>query len=153
MTQEAPDTLVRWTRRLGFGGLLPFVLLALGVWLGPASIRATLVAAQVRYAAAILTFVGALHWGIALASPGLEPRITARALAWGIAPSLYCWLVALLPARLSLPMLVAGLVIALAADQMFYRRYPVPGWFLGVRWLLTVGAAVSLAITALSPAI
>lgn len=145
MTPPA-DTLARWARLLGFGGLIPFAALALGAWLAPADWRAPLLAAQVQYAASILTFIGALHWGIALAAPGpaLQARDARLALVWSVIPSLYCWLAALQPTGRALGLLVAGLAVALAVDERLYGRYPVPGWFIGLRRLLTGGACLSL---------
>ena len=65
ITQTARPPAVTW---LGYGGLLPFVGTALtffldrhhgSVWLHMA----------LAYGAVILSFVGALHWGFAMAHP------------------------------------------------------------------------------------
>lgn len=153
MTTSA-DTLARWARFLGLGGLIPFVTLALGAWLGPVESRAALFASQVQYAASILTFIGALHWGIALAAPAasLDEAGARRALVWSVTPSLYCWLAATQPPGRALALLAAGLAVALVVDERLYRTYPVPRWFIGLRRLLTAGACASLLVTWLAAA-
>ena len=59
-------TLQRWRAVLGYGGLVPFVSLALLVWLTPQPVARFLVAMQLAYGAMILCFVGAVHWGRSL---------------------------------------------------------------------------------------
>lgn len=52
----------------GYAGVLPFVVGLLGVLLAPAADwRLQAQQAAVDYGAVILSFVGALHWGLALA--------------------------------------------------------------------------------------
>jgi hypothetical protein len=51
---------------LGFGGLIPFIVLALASWFGPVVHQAKILRALLAYAATIASFVGALHWGAAM---------------------------------------------------------------------------------------
>jgi Protein of unknown function (DUF3429) len=63
---------------LGYGGLLPFIGLA--VLIGVDAHHATLWSdALVGYGAVILSFVGALHWGFAMSMPALDPGLAGRA--------------------------------------------------------------------------
>jgi Protein of unknown function (DUF3429) len=140
-----------WARWLGLAGLVPFMFLAGALWMAPASMRTFVASAEVHYAASVLSFLGALHWGFALASPGLDERHRRQALVWGVLPSIYSWLVVLAPARLALGLLVAGLLIVLGVDQGLYRRYRSPAGWLALRWVLTIGAAASLTVSVLSP--
>ena len=50
----------------GFGGLAPFLILALFVWTLPDLYRLIVFDILVHYASVILSFVGAVYWGIAL---------------------------------------------------------------------------------------
>jgi hypothetical protein len=97
------------------------------------------------YAASILSFVGALHWGVLLATPShrLEKRGHLRYL-WSIVPSLYAVAVSMLPPTWALPFLGLGLVIAYAVDVPIYRKQGNLQWFLKLRTLLTVVAVLSV---------
>ena len=75
-----------------------------------------------------------------------------RALVWSVIPSLYCWLAASQPPGRALALLTVGLAVALVVDELLYRFYPVPRWFIGLRRVLTGGACLSLVVTALAPA-
>ena len=53
---------------LGYLGLLPFVTGAGAVWFGPTALAAWAEEAMLLYAAIVLSFVGAVHWGLAMHS-------------------------------------------------------------------------------------
>lgn len=140
------------------GGLIPFFVLAVAaVALGDdrASIA---VVAQIQYAASILSFVGALHWGIALAAPAMSAARARVALAWSVLPSLYAWAAVVVPdlmpdldaAHTTLALLAAGFVFAWLVDLALYRGHPVPAWFFRLRTTLTMGATLSLLVTLLA---
>ena len=125
---------------LGLAGLLPFFANALFAWLTVPSEVGGLLRSQAHYAASILTFLGALHWGVTLATPSITGARAAWRLVWGVTPSLIAWIVTLYPVAMSLPALFFGLAAALAVDGVLYRDTPVPRWFLTLRVVLTVGA-------------
>jgi len=99
---------------------------------------------QVHYAGVIFTFLGALHWGVTLASPGIVDGAAVTRMLWGVVPAVFAWVVTLYPADLSLPLLFAGLLLALGVDWLLYRATPVPRWFLGLRTVLTAGALLAV---------
>ena len=88
MTETARERPTTMARLLGFGGLIPFVGLALASWIAPPAYQPELVRSLVAYAATIASFVGALHWGAAMHRSDLN---TTAALAWGVVPSLVAW--------------------------------------------------------------
>jgi len=134
-----------WAKRMGFGGLIPFVLLALGVWLADPAYRAFTGLALLGYGAVITTFLGAIHWGLVMRA-GAPPSLAV--LAWGVSPSLVAW-VALLLGPVTGLWVVAGLLWACyAADRVLYPRFQVQGW-LPMRWTLTVVASASCLLGAL----
>lgn len=160
MTELAPpDTrtaaLARLAWLLGLGGLIPFAALAFLALTGDADTSRVAVDAQIHYAAAILSFVGALHWGIALAAPHMSAGRTTAALLWSVVPALWAWVATsapnLLPdtdaAHLSLSLLAAGLATAFVVDRRLYAGHPVPAWFLRLRALLSGGATLSVLVT------
>jgi hypothetical protein len=157
----------RWRSLLGYGGLLPFAGLALLAWLAPPAVARLAITAQVGYGAVILAFVGALHWGRALAAdePGAPVHSDAGrgsraaggggALLWSVMPSLWAWAASLLAPRVALLALAAGLVLAWAVDQRLYAEDRDRRWhagFLRLRALLTAVATLALLASAAAPA-
>ncbi|MCZ8252128.1 MAG: DUF3429 domain-containing protein [Hylemonella sp.] len=140
---------------LGYGGLLPFALGALGLLLMPKG-HALWQAMLLGYAAIILSFVGALHWGFAMSAsaadaPGLY--------SWSVVPALLGWVALLLPGVLPLlgsdlrsgtVLAAALLIVAYAAhylqDRRLTRRQALPAWYLPLRLRLSSGAVLALAV-------
>jgi len=137
---------------LGNLGLVPFFVLAILSWLpwsDGAALRVQF--ALVAYAAVILSFLGAVHWGLALANPGLDKSRSWNALGWGVIPSLLGWLALLMlllgmPAAMVLAFLIGDLLLVRIVDGQLVRLYatPVPSWYLALRTRLTIGAALCL---------
>ncbi len=141
MTQ--PPRIAQW---LGYGGLLPFVGLAgLDLWMNsPDGTR--IAAALLAYGASILSFMGAIHWGLALrdnASPD------TKLLLWGVVPSLVAWLALLLGTASGLWLVALGLWMCFAVDRMVYPRFGLRSW-LPMRLVLTLVATLACALTAWS---
>jgi len=90
---------------LGYAGLLPFVACVLAIALLEGEARAFGVRALVAYGAVILSFLGAVHWGLLLRQP--DAAAPAR-LAIGVLPSLAGWVALLLPDRYALALLVVS---------------------------------------------
>ena len=143
MTPALPDSLRRTARWLGYGGLIPFLVLA-PVSLLDTHHGITWSDALFAYGAVILSFVCALHWGFAMALPGLDERTRVRSLLWSVVPSLMAW-----PALLLVPMeaavlLVIGFVLHYIQDRRLARHAELPAWYLPLRLQLTVVACLSL---------
>lgn len=149
MSQVTPDANLRlWAAVLGLGGLIPFVghvvLMLATDWFSVQRVAAS----QVAYGAAILTFVGALHWGMALADPGgVEQRLTL--LMWvSVLPSLVAFVALQLAVVHALWLIAAGLMAMLAFDFYAYRQRRDLEWFIRLRVILTVVGVLCLVITA-----
>jgi hypothetical protein len=154
MTQdrEIPAT-QRFAWILGLAGLLPFFAHALFSWLSPPAELVGVLRSQAHYAAAILTFVGALHWGVAIATPSIVDGRAVTRMVWSVMPSMYAWIVTLYPTDVSLPLLFGGLLVALVVDWLLYRDTPVPRWFLILRTVLSAGALASVGASWLAMAV
>jgi hypothetical protein len=135
-----PTATQRLAWLLGLAGLLPFFAHALFAWLTSPYEVAGLLRSQVHYTAVILSFLGALHWGVMIASPSVEGSPAGVRMAWSVMPALYAWVVSLYPVDLALPLLFVALPVVFLVDLAFYRKMPVPRWFLVLRAVLTVGA-------------
>jgi hypothetical protein len=129
---------------LGYGGLIPFVGLAVLTWMAP--IHASLWQhAQLTYAAVILSFVGALHWGFAMLAPDLTARTRTAAYVWSVFPALLAWVALLLPAFIGSLTLIVVFLAHYLQDRSIARALPLPAWYLPMRVRLTVVAALSIA--------
>ena len=124
--------------RLGLAGLLPFVLGAALVWLTRGAVQAQATAALAAYGAVIVSFLGGIHWGLAMQQAPPRPAL----LAWGVVPSLLAWLALALPLALGLAWLGATLITCYVVDRRVYAEAGVASW-LPLRLRLTVVASLS----------
>jgi len=124
--------------RLGYVALVPFVLGAVLVWGVRADAHAHVTAALSAYAAVVLAFVGAIHWGLAMRAAQPAPRL----FAWGIAPALVAWVAVLMPPDAGLVIHGVMLVMCYAVDRKVYPAQGVAGW-LTLRFRLSVVASLS----------
>lgn len=99
----------------------------------------------IGYGAVILSFLGGIQWGVGLKA---APR------AWlpysvAIAVSLTGWVSMLMPPLWGLLVLAGGFISAFVYDAISVGIFRLPGWFLGLRSLLTVSVMSCLALAAL----
>ena len=128
-----------WATRLGYGGLIPFVVLALATWMADPAYRAFSGLSLLGYGAAIASFLGAIHWGLVMRDPSHQSHAV---LVWGVVPSLGAWLALMLGPVPGL-FVIAGLLLAcFAVDRVVYPGLQVRGW-LPMRLLLTLVASAS----------
>ena len=121
---------------LGYLGILPF--LAGFILLFNTNTAAVALEGIRNYAALILTFVGAIHWGRAMssASPSL--------LSLSVLPSLLAWCTLFLAAKWALPVLMCGF---LALYMFDHREYQDATWFQRLRAQLTLSVCVLLMLS------
>jgi hypothetical protein len=140
---------------LGNLGLVPFFVLALLAWpwSGPFAVRVELALAV--YAAVILSFLGAVHWGLALANPGLNKAQSWNAFGWGVIPPLLGWLAVLMlvlgvPSPVVFAFLIGDLLLVRVMDGTLMRLYAAAPavWYLALRTRLTLAASLCLLIAA-----
>jgi glutaredoxin-related protein len=125
---------------LGVAGLIPFAAGALGLWLAPAALAADILSLLVLYAALILAFVGAVHWGAALHAGRGDPATLWARLIVSVAPALLAWASFGFSARTALGLILLGFVAVYVVDQVAERRGELPRWYLKLRTGLTAGA-------------
>lgn len=125
-------------RVLGLAGLLPFLAGAIALaMLEAPGLRAWAGTALVAYGALIATFLGGIHWGLAMR--GVQP--VSMRLGWGVSPSLLGWVALLLPVNLGLWLLAVLLLACYAVDRKLYASAELSGW-LGLRLQLTSVASL-----------
>jgi hypothetical protein len=144
----SPDPIRTTALRLGMLGLVPFVGLAGGAAFGPEDVQAAASPALLAYGATILSFLGGIHWGFALARPFLAQREILLMLGVGVMPQLLGWVALIVPATLGHVLCAGGLVLFLVADREAVGRGLAPAWFMQLRWPLSCGAAITMLIGA-----
>lgn len=143
LTLIHPPALPRHVAWLGYGGLLPFIALA-ALAGGDPHHRLAWSDALAGYGAVILSFIGALHWGVAMSAPGLDPARRRRAFVWSVVPALLAWPATLLAGSLAPLILLLGFVLHIVQDKMLAEPAGLPVWYLPLRWRLTVVACICL---------
>jgi hypothetical protein len=135
----------------GLAGLLPFIAGSLGGWVLPEAAAAWASGALVGYGAVILTFVGAIHWGLALGlvhardTDAGAPSILFG-YAWSVVPALLGWAALLLPRSGGLLLLIVGFGLQLFIDARLAAVHRLPAWYLGLRLLLTTVVITCLVV-------
>lgn len=117
MTHKMPQ--VAWF--LGYAGLIPFLGLMFSVVFDtPLPLATDLSSADwlLVYAAVIISFLGAVHWGVAL---GMRETLNDERCGWlmtySILPSLLAWIALLLPDQVALFAVSVLIVLAYFADR------------------------------------
>ena len=138
---HAPSRLA-WS--LGLAGLIPFLAGAALQWFTPPGWRMLAGTALLVYGAVIVSFLGGIHWGLAMRS---DPAQASPRLVWGVLPSLLGWLAVLLDSPWGQLLLAASLLACLAVDRRVYRDRGLATW-LPLRWLLTGVATLCMLLGA-----
>lgn len=138
-SDPAPDDAGRRAAvTLGYAGLIPFVAAAGLSWYPPLSAVAS--AALLAYAAVILAFLGAVHWGVALHAG--RGRSSGR-YAWSVLPALTAWPLLLAPPRYGLPLMALAVFAWWLVERRLIANL-LPGWYLHLRDPLSLVAIFSL---------
>ncbi len=136
---------------LGYGGLIPFVLLAALLWLVEPDLQGFVAIALAAYAAMIAAFLGGIHWGIGWSAGGLrqggQPHAQRRHFLWGVVPSLLAWPGLIMPPYAGLAWLGFVLMLSYLADRTLYAHAGLQRW-LTLRFRLSAVASLSCFIGA-----
>lgn len=134
---------------LGYAGTIPF--------LSGAALSFTLtdpapIASSVQlYGSSILSFLGAVHWGVALQSSAMAsaaPASSKRDFTISVVPSLVAWGAAMLPAEEGLFVLSISFAGMLLYDSYRFRSgQGVPSWYRRLRRPLSLAAILGSLIT------
>ncbi|HQT42886.1 MAG TPA: DUF3429 domain-containing protein [Halothiobacillus sp.] len=126
---------------LGVAGLLPFIGLTVATWFGPAEWHAPLIHALAVYAALIISFLGGVHWGVALS----RPEHARQHMLLGVAPAMLAWGAVLLPwSILALSAFILLLLLCWWIDRLWFGGIGQRLGYGALRTGLTAVAALSL---------
>jgi hypothetical protein len=133
-------------KALGYAGLVPFIVFSTGCWI-PLPFVSDAAAILVAYAAVILSFMGAVHWGAAMARSG---HATGKYYISSVIPALIAWPALLIEQSLALAVLLAGFIGLYVYDRSVQREQVFPGWYIPLRTKLTAIVSLCLAAALLS---
>ncbi len=145
---QGGDPIPRSAFWLGTAGLIPFVVLASALYALP-DYRPTVLFWLTSYAAVILSFVGAVHWGAAMLHPRMNEADRALFMTWSVVPALVAWAALLMPPRTGLLLMAAAFAAHYGADRQFAQRFNLPPWYLRLRAGLSAVAILCLLLAIL----
>ncbi|WVN41276.1 DUF3429 domain-containing protein [beta proteobacterium MWH-UniP1] len=131
---------------LGYGGLIPFVGLAVLLLSGSRDIVSNPGAWLLAYGAVILSFVGALHWGFAMLAPKIDRARRTQCYVWSVVPALIGFLALILNSTLSYSLLIVGFALAYWQDADLANKISLPGWYPRLRAQLSIVASLCLLV-------
>jgi heme/copper-type cytochrome/quinol oxidase subunit 2 len=125
--------------QLGYLGLIPFIALALLMWLVDEDLHPFISIALSSYAATVASFLAGVHWAVGFLSQQDSAR---HHIWWSIALSLLAWFGVVLPAYAGLPFLAMLLMVAYLVDRKTYPDAGLKHW-LTLRFRLTVISCIA----------
>jgi len=128
---------------LGYAGLLPFIACVLGIAALDGAPRQFAVRALVAYGAVILSFLGAVHWGLLLRAAQAPVQ---RQLVIGVLPSLAAWAALLLQDRQALAVLVVAFGVFWLYEHRVAGLALLPADYLRLRRSLSLAVCSLLAL-------
>ena len=147
--EDSVEATPKAAKVLGAAGALPFVGLALLAVAGPTDWHDFASTALIAYGAVILSFLGGIQWGLAIAAD-VSTTVLVRRLSISVIPSLIGWLSLLAARDVGLILVASTLLVVLAIDVVAVRSGEAPGWYTRLRWPLTLAAATSLTLAVLA---
>jgi hypothetical protein len=147
---EAADTKVPLSAAwLGGLGALPFIGLAGAMPFLVGAPRSVAAHALVAYGATILSFLGGIHWGLAIGRPaGADQTKLPARLILSVIPSLAAWAALLVADTTGLFILATAVAAMLWVDLRAARIGEAPRWYPALRIPLTCIVVAALILGA-----
>ncbi len=134
------SALIPW---LGYAGLIPFLFFGVSAWIPQEAWKDFALHALGVYGAVILSFLGAVHWGLYLADRGHRAaRLPGP--AWAVIPAVAAWGALLLPPPMALALLALMFPLVLLVDRNSLPGHRIPARYMAMRGFLTLGATLTL---------
>ena len=126
---------------LGWAGLIPFGLAALGTHSGIDTLILYGFLGGTAYGAVILSFLGAVHWGLSM-----QDDRSPYWYVWSITPALFGFASLLLfDVEMRIVALIPLFALAWTVDRKAANHGLIPNWYMRLRSMLTAGAMSCLA--------
>ncbi|HEY4345271.1 MAG TPA: DUF3429 domain-containing protein [Parvibaculum sp.] len=130
---------------IGYGALVPLVAMAMVIfftWGTPGAESA--LRAEVGYGAALLSFIGGIRWGLAVATGG--DYLLFRPLGLATLAMPFAWVVFFMDPRIALAALMAGFQLLLLAERVGLPS-PMPGWYRALQLPFTIFVELALGVS------
>lgn len=135
---------------LGGSGALPFIALAGAMPVLDGANRLFAAHALLAYGATILSFLGGIHWGMAISSALADTTKLAARLTLSVVPSLVGWIALLVGGKAGLVLLAIAVAAMLLVDLRASRLGEAPAWYPRLRIPLSCVVVASLLIGAIA---
>jgi len=137
----------RMMQLLGYAGLIPFYAMLAAILLNIDVYGIDLKLSIAHYAAVIVSFLGAIHWGQVVESDAwFDHNSRNKRLLWSVIPSIFAWLLLSAPELYRLPGLALLIAIAYGIDR-YYLASRLNATYLTLRLHLTIGVIIALLLT------
>ena len=141
-----PEKLPGVVAILGYGGLVPFLVFAIGLGMNLRIAGLDWLYLLIAYGTAILSFVGALHWAFAMMIPAMSETRRRQAYGWSVLPALMGFVALAIDSPLSCTLLISGFVLAYWQDADLANRVALPAWYPRLRAHLSIVACICLLV-------
>jgi Protein of unknown function (DUF3429) len=134
-------------RALTLAGAIPFVALAVSLWIAPAAYHDLVANALITYAAVILSFLGGIQWGCAVSLVESAPKSAQTMWLLSVIPSLLAWAMLFVPgAGASVMVAICLFAFVWIVDALLHLQKLIPKWFFRLRTVITAIVITSLLI-------
>lgn len=124
---------------------VPFIGMSIAVSARMFDNNAFVIHTLLTYSAIILSFLGGVHWGIAVSNYSHDRRTANMLIGESVVPSILAWGVLLhTPLHIQLLVLTVLFIFVWAIDSVLVGRKIIPLWFFEIRCILTPIVVVSL---------
>ena len=135
---------------LGVFGVVPFLTGAFITLFGGPTLQGVAQPYLVGYGIAILSFMGGVHWGLAMSwSASNRARPTDYQFGISVTPPLAAWMTLFLPLQFQAIWLALCFLLLLAVDFRLTRLGRAPEWYPSLRWPISLVVVSSLCLTVL----
>ena len=121
-------------------GLLPFFFGLIDLFLNKQNLFFVINLPK-YYGAIILTFLGAVYWGIILNDSYknlISEKIKTYVIFWSIIPSLWSGLILIFSYNITIIILALCFIVVQFVDEFIIKYYKFPIWYLSLRRALTI---------------
>ena len=121
-------------------GLLPFIFGLIDLLLNKDNLFFVINLPK-YYGSIILTFLGAVYWGIILNDSNknlISDKVKTFITCWSIIPSLWSGLILIMSHNISIIILALCYIIVQFVDELIIRYFKFPIWYLFLRRFLTI---------------
>ena len=121
-------------------GLLPFILGLIDIWINRSNLF-FFINLPKYYGSIILTFLGAIYWGIILKESqkkSLSNKIITFITFWSIIPSIWGIMILIFKHNFSIIILAVCFICVQCVDEFLIKYFKFPNWYLLLRRILTL---------------